>query len=386
MIEHCLKPNPNAEKWKEVKDSLLQVRPEVGDIDPSYIGTVWREAKKRFKALMSIDKAHGMPLEVTEVIPEGLQGALSLASKPQQGLTPPGSPVQVNFYVGKDGDGGTSVQQGGTSTTHTPPNTASHMTSKTVAEQAKALRALAKETYKTCKTMIERGVTYLQLLAAVEMVVKSEGRGLVERVTGLIIDLQRAYLPASLIQVRLTGDFGTDFEDIVVAFGRLVDASGTMPKGWEKLKLPKNLSTEPAKGSETPSKDGTSSPQQVPLKPQESPQQATATAPQVPSSAPSMTNQAVADALQALLAALQQSPTASQMPQNATPATPTATTSASPWPPELHSFYETAWNMTVGCGKLSIFLPDVCEVCYSDVVGEGFEVEFSSLGSSLVAG
>ena len=175
MIEHCLKPNPNAEKWKEVKDSLLQVRPEVGDIDPSYIGTVWREAKKRFKALMSIDKPHGMPLEVTEVIPEGLQGALSIASKPQQGLTPPGSPVQVNFYMGKDGSQGASVGSGGTS--------------KAAMEQVKVLRALAKQTYKVCKTMIEKGVTYLQLLAAVEMIVGSEGRGLVERVSTLTIGL-----------------------------------------------------------------------------------------------------------------------------------------------------------------------------------------------------
>jgi hypothetical protein len=195
--------------------------------------------------------------------------------------------------------------------------------------------------------MIERGVTYLQLLAAVEMVVKSEGRGLVERVTGLIIDLQRAYLPASLIQVRLTGDFGTDFEDIVVAFGRLVDDSGAMPKGWEKLKLPMNLNVDPAKGSETPSKEATSSPPQVPLMPQDSPQQATATTPQVPSSAPSMTNQAVTDALKALLTALQQSPTTSQTSPNATSATPNTTTPASPWAPELHAAYQTAWNMAV---------------------------------------
>jgi hypothetical protein len=276
MIEHCLKPNPNAEKWNEVKLSLFKVKPEVENWDTSYVGRAWGVAKAHFKPR----KPLGKPLEVAEVMPEGLQGALSLASKPQKGLTPPGSPVQVNFYVGKDGSGGTSVQQGGTSTTHTPPNTASRMTSKTVAEQAKALRALAKETYKTCKTMIERDVTYLQLHAAVEMVVKSEGRGLVERVTGLIIDLQRAYLPASLICVRLTGDFGTDFEDIVVAFGRLVDDSGIMPKGWEKLKLPMNLNVDTAKGSETPSKEATSSPQQVPVKPQDSPQQATATTPQ----------------------------------------------------------------------------------------------------------
>ena len=225
MIEHCLKAHPDADKLKEVKDILLHAMPKVDDMDPSLVGTAWREAKKRFKAHTSTDMSHSMPLEVTEVIPEGLQGALSVTSKPQQGLTPPGSPVQVNINIGKDGSGGTSVGSDGTSTTHTPPNTASRMTSKTVAEQAKALRALAKETYKTCKTMIERGVTYLQLLAAVEMVVKSEGKALLERVAGLIIDLQRAYLPASLIQVRLTGDFGTDFEDIVVAFGRLVDVS-----------------------------------------------------------------------------------------------------------------------------------------------------------------
>jgi hypothetical protein len=40
----------------------------------------------------------------------------------------------------------------------------------------------------------------------------------------------------------------------------------------------------------------------------------------------------------------------------------------------------------MGCGKLSVFLPDCCEVGDSDVVAEGFELEFSSLGCSLVAG
>jgi hypothetical protein len=40
----------------------------------------------------------------------------------------------------------------------------------------------------------------------------------------------------------------------------------------------------------------------------------------------------------------------------------------------------------MGCGKLSVFFSDGCEVGYSDVVAEGFEVEFASLGCSLVAG
>jgi hypothetical protein len=34
---------------------------------------------------------------------------------------------------------------------------------------------------------------------------------------------------------------------------------------------------------------------------------------------------------------------------------------------------------TSGCGKLSVFFSDCCEVGYPDVVAEGFEVEFSSL-------
>ena len=43
-------------------------------------------------------------------------------------------------------------------------------------------------------------------------------------------------------------------------------------------------------------------------------------------------------------------------------------------------------HVRTGCGKLSILFRDVCEVAYSDVVGERFEVEFTSLGSSFVAG
>ena len=43
-------------------------------------------------------------------------------------------------------------------------------------------------------------------------------------------------------------------------------------------------------------------------------------------------------------------------------------------------------SLIAGCGKLSVFFSDGCEVGYSDVVGEGFEVEFASLGCSLVTG
>jgi len=40
----------------------------------------------------------------------------------------------------------------------------------------------------------------------------------------------------------------------------------------------------------------------------------------------------------------------------------------------------------MGCGKLTVSVPDVCEVVHPDVVAEGFEVEFSPLGFSLATG
>jgi hypothetical protein len=40
----------------------------------------------------------------------------------------------------------------------------------------------------------------------------------------------------------------------------------------------------------------------------------------------------------------------------------------------------------MSCRKLAIFVLDPREVGYSDVVAEGFKVEFSSLSSSPMAG
>lgn len=48
--------------------------------------------------------------------------------------------------------------------------------------------------------------------------------------------------------------------------------------------------------------------------------------------------------------------------------------------------YTRSGFLAFSCGKLTILLPHGCEVGYSDVVAEGFEVEFASLGGSLVAG
>jgi hypothetical protein len=78
MVEHGLKPHADADRLKDVKDILLHAMPEVEQMDPSLAGTAWREAKKGFKVLKSQDTSHDVPLEVTEVVPEGLQGALGI--------------------------------------------------------------------------------------------------------------------------------------------------------------------------------------------------------------------------------------------------------------------------------------------------------------------
>lgn len=41
MIEDCLKPNPNAEKWNEVKLNVFKVRPEVEDMNERFVGRAW---------------------------------------------------------------------------------------------------------------------------------------------------------------------------------------------------------------------------------------------------------------------------------------------------------------------------------------------------------
>ncbi len=48
-------------------------------------------------------------------------------------------------------------------------------------------------------------------------------------------------------------------------------------------------------------------------------------------------------------------------------------------------FSSSANLQPAGCGKFSVFFSDRCEVGYSDIVAEGFEAEFSSLGRWFAA-
>jgi hypothetical protein len=189
MIKYCLKPNPKATKWRKSNDSLLKIRPDIGDLDQSFVGRAWREAKEKFnltnKPLGDQTSPLTKPLEVVEVVPEGLTGALSTTNKPLpgsgQGLTPPGSPVQVNINV-------TTDQQKETNKPLSPPKNDARMTDRELAEQARRLKAVAKKANEVCNTMIQKNVTYSGLLPAVEMVVGKEGKALVEQVAALIID------------------------------------------------------------------------------------------------------------------------------------------------------------------------------------------------------
>src|SRR5208337_453909 len=87
---------------------------------------------------------------------------------------------------------------------------------------------------------------------------------LLEQVTRVILELQKQFYPASLIEMRVGREFGTSFKELIDSYGRVADDSGAMPRGWEKLKLPMILVNAVGKGSETPSKEGSSTSQQLP--------------------------------------------------------------------------------------------------------------------------
>jgi len=57
MIEYCLKPNPNAEKFIEAKAMLFKAKPEVENMNDQFVGRAWAIAKRDFKALTSHLKA-----------------------------------------------------------------------------------------------------------------------------------------------------------------------------------------------------------------------------------------------------------------------------------------------------------------------------------------
>ena len=76
----------------------------------------------------------------------------------------------------------------------------------------------------------DKKVEASKVLAGTSEVLGGAYKGLVERVVALILTLQRTCLPGSLICVRLTRGFKVDFEDLVGAFGRLVDDSGNTPR------------------------------------------------------------------------------------------------------------------------------------------------------------
>ena len=92
-------------------------------------------------------------------------------------------------------------------------------------------------------------------------------KGLVERIVALILTLQRTCSPGSLICVRLTRGFEVDFEDLIEAFGRLVDDSGNTPRAGE-AEITHDLGFPAGRWSRNNPKPRVSSAPQVPLKPQ----------------------------------------------------------------------------------------------------------------------
>jgi hypothetical protein len=276
MIKHGLVQLPTAQKWDEVKEAVLVAEPTLAQLSMQQIGRLWASARKRFSKTTSSEKSELVTPDIqlvgdsTEVVTR----VDKLGEDPTKVVKavgqPVGAPVQVNVYTGSGGQKGVGNGLGGVG-----------QELKGLPDKSLVVAKIAKGVEKVVNSMLKKQVTYLGLVAAASEIVGPEAKVLLEQVTRVILELQKQFYPANLIEMRVGREFGTSFKELIGSYGRVVDASGAMPKGWEKLKLPMILNTNPEKhdqkGSETASKEGTTSPQQVPPNSQVSPQQATAT-------------------------------------------------------------------------------------------------------------
>jgi hypothetical protein len=263
MIKYGLVQLPTAEKWDEVKDAVLAAEPSLAQFSVFQLGRWWASARKKFTEATSSKSQLGV-VDSTKIVTQLVEDPTKVVEKQlgvvAQPVTSPGAPVQVNVNIGSDssklvnpGIGGVGSQLG---------EVGGKL--KGLPDQAMIVSKIAKGVEKVVNSMLKKNVSYLGLVAAASEIVGPEGKVLLEQVTRTILELHKQFYPVELIQMRVGREFGATFKELIGSYGKVVNGSGEVPKGWEKLKLPVILDTDTEKDSKTPPKEGSSTSQQLP--------------------------------------------------------------------------------------------------------------------------
>jgi CRISPR/Cas system Type II protein with McrA/HNH and RuvC-like nuclease domain len=97
---------------------------------------------------------------------------------------------------------------------------------------------LAKAVENVVNSMLKKQVTQLGLAAAVYEIAGPEAKVLFDQATRTILELQKRFYPAELIQIKLGRELGTTFKELVASYERAVDDSGEMPRAGRSSNYP----------------------------------------------------------------------------------------------------------------------------------------------------
>lgn len=153
ILEVCVRKNPDATKWDEIKDLIIQANPAVANIDPKITGSAFGLAKRKLKA--------------------------ELKKKDQAPRSPP--------------QGGSSTQGQENNTEAKPENKGGQEAFSGLTGKVMEGQKLAKAVEKVVNSMLKKNVNYFGLLAATLEVGKPDYEALLEKVTGIILELQKKF-------------------------------------------------------------------------------------------------------------------------------------------------------------------------------------------------
>jgi hypothetical protein len=232
MIRHGLVQLPTAQRWEEVKEAVLAAEPTSAQLTGHQIGRFWPAAEQRFtKTAGSTSSAK---LERAEIISEVAEEPAVLVKQPANPAGVATAPVQVNVYTSSDSKkGAEAARQGAGSQLGGAGSELSRLPDKSM-----EAGRLAKAVENVVNSMLKKQVTQLGLAAAVYEIAGPEAKVLFDQATRTILELQKRFYPAELIQIKLGRELGTTFKELVASYERAVDDSGEMPRAGRSSNYP----------------------------------------------------------------------------------------------------------------------------------------------------
>jgi hypothetical protein len=296
-------------EYQLAKDAVIALIPETANNKQPVWANAWKIATGKWKKENG-DSGNGSGVPET---PHGTGGKTEYVNA-ETVETPPNNTVRRVEVAGRPSQGDTNitivVPQGGvgSGTPLLPGGKVTEGVGVGKSGDGKVKKPSGKDLYEFIKPLIKGGICYEALRNATEKWNSKANAVLLETVKGTILDMQKDFMPGKLIKSKLKTDFGTEFTDFVDGIGALTGPNGGMLKGWERQNLPVISGKQPSQTTPQGTQNVSTPPGNSPVSASVPPGNNASPQPSGPVSAPSPTLQ---------------------------------------WSPELHSLYQTAWNMTV---------------------------------------